>query len=155
MFRLLRRQRQWSQPKPNTHIRSITPLISDVCSQWNWKDAISAKNCLFFPPLLLTTEPEIRTEWAQWKHTTWGQARLLDAGGSVGGGIICHWVSLSRGSVLPQEMERAARWDPSSRSTYPECISMSTKMSLPTTNSASFSDLSWQILAEDPVSVSR
>lgn len=36
-------------------------------------------------------------------------------GWRVGGGIPCHWVSLSRGSVLPHEMGREIWWGPRPR----------------------------------------
>lgn len=90
-------QRQWSQPKPDAQ----TCRTEKVPSQ---------QKTVFFFPFLLTTELEIKTEWDQWRHTTWGQANTCTSirGWWVGGGILCHWVSLSRGSVLPQEMEREA-----------------------------------------------
>lgn len=134
MLQLLRRQHQWSQPKPNTHIRSITSLISDFCSQWNWKDAISAKNCLFFPSLLMTTESEIKTKWAQWKHTTWGQANTC---ASIRGWWVAGWSAT--GWAYPEDLFSLKRWreqpDRTPAVTLPttECISMSTKISLPTT----------------------
>lgn len=157
MLQLLRRQHQWSQPKPNTHIRSITSLISDFCSQWNWKDAISAKNCLSPPPhywqLSLRSKQNGPSENTQHgdKRT---HVRLLEAGGWVVGLSATGW-------AYPEDLFSLKRWreqpDRTRAVALPttECISMSTKISLPTTNSASLSDWSWQILAEDPASVSR
>lgn len=130
------------------------------CSQQNWKGAVSAKTVL----VPSTTEPAIKTEGDQWSGEKQPHECMFEVGG--------WWHSLPVGELIQRIC--SASWDgertligaeflhrdPGTGRTLSvlpttECISMSTQISPSITNSASFSDWSWQMLPTDPVNVSR